>query len=442
MADYLEFIYNVDWDNLPEEVKTQAKRCLLDTLGVAFAASQTDLAKIAARFSINQYGATDTSRSGLIGFEGYCSVLGAALAGGLLIDAFDAHDGHKLTKGHAGATVVPALFAILSSLAHQEIEITGKQALEALVIGYEVALRSGIEMHKITQDYPTSGAWAAIGVAAMGARLLDLNHEQLKHALGIAEYYGPRSPMMRCIDHPTMLKDGAGWGALAGASAIYLAREGFTGAPSTLLDTPNEQDYFQRYEILQQYFKPWPVCRWAQPAVEAVSTLLSENRIVPEEIEQIRIETFHEAVRLGNKKPTSTEEAQYALGFPIAAFMIRGELGASEVLESALNDEKIRRIQKKIVLSENPDHNKAFPQHRYASVKIELNNGQILSKQNVEARGDPHLPLSDHEIRDKFDRLSSSVLNALQQQELKELVYTLEMNNNIKDLLDKVVTRF
>ena len=29
--------------------------------------------------------------------------------------------------------------------------------------------------------------------------------------LGIAEYHGPRSQMMRCIDHPTMLKDGAGW---------------------------------------------------------------------------------------------------------------------------------------------------------------------------------------------------------------------------------------
>ncbi len=65
-------------------------------MGVAFAGSETELAKIAARFSINHYGATEVSHSGLIGFEGFSSVPGASLAGALLIDAYDAHDGHKV----------------------------------------------------------------------------------------------------------------------------------------------------------------------------------------------------------------------------------------------------------------------------------------------------------------------------------------------------------
>ena len=40
---------------------------------------------------------------------------------------------------------------------------------------------------------------------------------------------------MRCIEHPTMLKDGSGWGAMAGFASAELAEEGFTGAPAVTL---------------------------------------------------------------------------------------------------------------------------------------------------------------------------------------------------------------
>ena len=45
-----------------------------------------------------------------------------------------------------------------------------------------------------------------------------------------------RGQMMRCIDHPTMLKDGSGWGAMCGVSAAYLAADGFTGAPAVTVE--------------------------------------------------------------------------------------------------------------------------------------------------------------------------------------------------------------
>lgn len=442
MANFLDFTSQINWHNLPVAVQAQAKRCLLDTLGVAIAGSQTELASIAAQFALDHHGATPKSRSSLIGFDGECSVPGAALAGGLLIDAFDAHDGHKLTKGHAGATVIPSLLAICSGLANQGIKVSGKSFLEALVVGYEVSLRCGIALHKETEDYPTSGAWAAVGVAAMGNCLLDLNQQQLEHALGIAEYYGPRSPMMRCIDHPTMLKDGAGWGALAGTSALFLAQAGFTGAPSTLISDYSENTYFDQYEILQQYFKPWPVCRWAQPAVEAIKALLDENSISAESIEQISIETFHEAVRLGNKLPQNTEEAQYSIGFPVAAYTIRGELGAKEILAETLRDQNIQQLQRRIVLKENSRHNHAFPERRYASVTILLKNGEEFSKKDVEASGDPHLPLPESEILDKFNTLSAASFNLNQQHALITLIDSLDQKESCQPLLDTVLTVF
>ena len=81
-----------------------------------------------------------------------------------------------------------------------------------LVIGYEIATRAGLALHASVSDYHTSGAWNALAAAAIGARALKLDADWTRHALGIAEYNGPRSQMMRCIDHPTMVKDGSGWG--------------------------------------------------------------------------------------------------------------------------------------------------------------------------------------------------------------------------------------
>ena len=78
----------------------------------------------------------------------------------------------------------------------------------------------------------------ALGRAAIVARPTRLSPEQTRYVPGIAEYHGPRSQMMRCIDHLTMLKDGSGWGAMTGVSVAMLARAGFTRAPVLTIEAP------------------------------------------------------------------------------------------------------------------------------------------------------------------------------------------------------------
>src|SRR5207249_1978270 len=109
-----------------------------------------------------------------------------ALANGMTIDALDIHDGYKLVKGHAGAAVVPATLATLTL--DQQGTVSGRELLTTLVVGYEVALRAGLALHATACDYHTSGAWNALGCAAITARRLELSAEQTRHALGIAEY--------------------------------------------------------------------------------------------------------------------------------------------------------------------------------------------------------------------------------------------------------------
>ncbi len=441
MNNVYNFIYNIDWNELPITVQNMSKRCLLDTLGVALSARTTEASQIGAKFAAMNFGPTDQSRSRLLGFDGTCSVPGAAFSGAILIDSMDAHDGHRLTKGHAGATVLPSLLSMADNLINNKTAISGKYFLELLVIGYEVSLRSGIELHKNTDEYPTSGSWAAIGVAAMGAKLLQLDKRQLNHALGIAEYYAPRSPMMRCIDQPTMVKDGAGWGALTGVSSVFLAQEGFTGAPALCVTQADEKDYFIRYEILNQYFKPWPICRWAQPAVEAIVRLQKQYSFNVKDIKEINISTFHNAVRLANKAPTSSDEAQYSIGYPVAAMLVRGKISPEEMSISSLNDTKIKQLQNKIKLEENQNHTNAFPAKRYASVVITLQNGEKLQLENIEARGDPDNPLSDAEIETKFVQLTEGVISSSKQNQLIQLIDNLEKEGDINALLSLILGR-
>jgi 2-methylcitrate dehydratase PrpD len=161
----LEFIHETNWDNLPDEAQAQARRCLLDTLGAAIAGRQTELSHIVHDFAASIYGGSDAQ----LWFDGrQVSPPGAALANGMTIDSLDIHDGYTLVKGHAGAALVPAVMA--THALQPQRQGSGQALLVNLVVGYEVALRAGLALHATACDYHTSGAWNALGCAALTAR--------------------------------------------------------------------------------------------------------------------------------------------------------------------------------------------------------------------------------------------------------------------------------
>ncbi|XKE46568.1 MmgE/PrpD family protein [Halomonas organivorans] len=408
----------LDADPLPDaDLIAQAKRCLLDLAGVAAGATRTDLAGHARRFAMSQHGGDRP----LLFADGRASPTGVALHGAWLIDALDAHDGQVLTKGHAGVALLPGLLAL------PEVEgLSGRDFLGLLTLGYEIATRAGIALHAVSPDYHTSGAWNALGVAAMAGRLMGLDAERLHHALGIAEFYGPRSQMMRCIDHPTMLKDGSGWGAMTGVSAALLARDGFTGAPALTVTDPVVDEIWadlgDRWYLHEQYFKAYPVCRWAQPAVEAVLSL-REGIGAPCDVTRIEIITFHEAKRLHVIHPSSTEQAQYSLPWSVACALGRGTLDAEAV--TALEAPDLRDLASRVEIHERDAFNARFPAERWASARLHLADGRVLESEPCEARGNPHNPLSDAELTAKYRTLADPILGP-RAERLRATIMTLE----------------
>lgn len=439
MEAFLDFIHKLRFEALPDPVVHQAKRAFLDLVGVAAAGTETRLSEIVRRFAVNNLGA---GRNGArILFDGrLASLSGAAYAGASTIDSFDAHDGHKLTKGHAGVAILPALLA----LADRAPGIDGRELLTSLVLGFEIATRAGIALHSSVSDYHTSGAWNALGVAAIGSRVLKLDVTATRHALGIAEYHGPRSQMMRCIDHPTMLKDGSGWGALAGMSAVQLAADGFSGAPAITMEAPEQahlwSDLGSRWRMMEQYFKLYPVCRWAQPAVEAVAAIMRRHAVQADAIERVEIRTFAAGVRLGTNPPRSTEEAQYALGFPVAAYLVRGRIGADEVSDAGLEDPAILSMLERIDLAEDPDLTARFPAERAASAIVRLRDGTECRCEPVTAQGDPENPLDDDAIVAKFRDLARA-LDPRRARAIEEGIFALdERSSDAGRLLDAVLS--
>jgi 2-methylcitrate dehydratase PrpD len=435
----VDFILGLSYSDIPEPTQHFARRCLLDLIGVAASGSSTPLSITIRKHAVEQLAAGGNGVNMLFDSRPV-SAMGAALAGGMTIDSMDAHDGHKLTKGHVGCGVLPGLLAFTQA----EARYDEREFLTALVIGYELGTRAGIALHATVDDYHTSGAWVSVAVAALGARALKLSPQQTREAMGIAEYHGPRSQMMRVIDTPTMLKDGSGWGAMAGVSAAYLAADGFTGAPAITVEDQELaslwSDLGERWRIHEQYFKPYPVCRWAQPAVEAALALCRAHAIASNDIDHIEVSTFHEARRLCTPLPENTEQAQYSLPFATAAAIVYGDLGPDQLSGQALQHPEIKRLSASMIIVEEDQFNREFPARRMARVTLSTKEGRRYQSEITEARGDPEAPLDDFEIVRKFHHLADPLLGAERANQIETQVQKLGSGESLKALVDNITS--
>lgn len=424
------FARDLSYADVPADVMLTAQQCLLDLIGVAAAGSRTPSAAIVNAYASTQLAGRD--RDARILFDGRRAGLpGAAFAGATTIDAFDAHDGHVLTKGHAGVAVLPALLAYLDGGVGSQSRSSGREFLTCVVIGYEIATRAGMALHATVADYHCSGAWNALACAALGGRWLEFDDERMRHALGIAEYLGPRGQILRVCAAPTMLKDGSGWGAQVGVGAALLASDGFTGAPALTVERDDTREFWSdlgsRWRIREQYFKAYPVCRWAQPATEAALALKRSHQFVDADVTAVSIESFREAIDLGSKcvSPSTTDEAQYSLTYAVAAALVYGRIGAAEVDGAALRDARITRLLAAMTLITDTEFSRRFPAERWARVRITLRDGRTLVSEPAQARGNPENPLADDELRTKYRALAEPVLGKLRSERIETLVDSL-----------------
>jgi 2-methylcitrate dehydratase PrpD len=108
--------------------------------------------------------------------------------------------------------------------------------------------------------------------------------------------------MMKGIDTPCMGKDSIGWGCMVGVLSACMAREGFTGVRPLFDDTPDParvSNLGETWEILNLYFKPYAACRWGQPAVAGVLSIMKNHSLDPGQIDKIHVKNI-----FGGRPPT------------------------------------------------------------------------------------------------------------------------------------------
>ena len=141
---------------------------------------------------------------------------------------------------------------------------------------------------------------------------------------------------MRSVAEPAMTKDACGWGAFVGVSAALLARRGFTSVGSSFVELDRSDP--EPWHLRDVYVKKFPCCRWAHPALAAALELRAEARLAPGHVARIRIRTFAGAAAIARGIPTTTEQAQYSLVWPVAVAVAHGRFEVEHVLPPAFGD--------------------------------------------------------------------------------------------------------
>ncbi len=300
-------------------------------------------------------------------------------------------------------------------------------------------------LHGTASDYHTSGAWVALAVAALGVRLSNPDAATLRQAVGIAEYHGPRSQMMREIDNPTMLHDGSGWGALVGVSAAELALAGFEGAPAVTIEDTAAETYWtdlgQDWLTLQQNIKLFPVCRWAHAPIQAALQLRNENALTSDDIARIEVFSFHEATRLARDIPETTGKAQYSISYPVAAALVFGQVGPREVSGETFADADVARLVCVTEVAECDECNANFPADRLGRTVVITRDGRRLDSGLVRAPGEATNPSARDGIIEKYRTLTHPVLGRDRADAIERAVFSLERDNAVLSELPDLLYR-
>ncbi|MDP2951941.1 MAG: MmgE/PrpD family protein, partial [Chloroflexota bacterium] len=292
------FLVETGYNNLPQEVVRVAKRAFLDGMGVALAGSQEEAGRIIAHHVKEQGGAKECR---VLGNRWRVPAPAAALANGIMAHALDYDDYAPGWVAHPTAAILPAVLA-LGERGH----ISGKEALEAYVLGFEVGARAGYGAGRRHYEagFHSTATLGTLGAAAASAKLLRLSIPETRMALGIAasEAAGLRQ------NFGSMTKPfHAGNAARGGVTAALLAQQGFT-ASEDILDGPQGfvhvlagEGHFEKmldglgetFDILSPglEMKPYPCCRGTHRCLDAMFALLKERPFSPDEVEAVECRT-------------------------------------------------------------------------------------------------------------------------------------------------------
>jgi 2-methylcitrate dehydratase PrpD len=337
---------------------------------------------------------------------------------GLSSHVAELDDGVRFGTIHPGSPV----FSALLPLAEKE-KLKGADLLTGIVTGYEAAVRiaCAIQPSHKERGYHATGTCGTIGAAMGAAAMLGFSKSQMKETLSLAALSACGS--LKVLEDGSELKPfNVGRAAVAGLQAAWMARAGFRGPDDALSGDAGffsmmtgqvDSSHLERKKgevlgIEKVYVKPYAACRFCHPAVEAALKIRCDHSVCPEDIKTVNVITHRWAVK--NHDHTQihgVSSAKMSIPYCVAVALVSGKAGMEEFTDERIRQAVIVSLTQKVRVCADEEMTALVPLKWAAIVKIETYNGICYSEKVDLPKGEPEVPLTDHEIEEKFDSLAA-----------------------------------
>lgn len=428
------------FDDLPTDIVAHAKLRILDTLGVALAASALDYGHVirAATAELSGPGA-----SHVIGSGDPVAPVWAAFGNGMLAHALIFDDTHNETIIHPSSPIVSAALAL-----GEAVQATGREFLTAVIGATELTCRIGLaavgQFHKA--GFQPTAIVGPLGAAYAASRLHRLDETAMVHAVGNSGSFASGINESWTDGTWTQLLH-PGWAAHSGVAAAILAKNGYSGPASVIegrfglfrthVQRPGYPFTFERllhglgehWECRRISFKPYPCAHVIHPFLDALLTLHrgglrahDVSRIVCP-IAAYMVPVVCEPLDT-KRRPASDAQARTSLQFSLAEALVRGRLDATSYSTEALQDPSILDVADRVdyMIDATAPDSRQFK----GWVIVETRDGRTLEKVEPFNRGSPDHPLSEEAVLEKFFRNARMAISQDRADRLAERVRALE----------------
>jgi len=441
------YINGMSYEQLPAAAVDAGKRCIIDCLGVAVAGREEDAGRI-----ISEY-IRDSSKpeAGVIGGGFKTSTDQAAWVNGTIAHALDYDDYFTpvgSTPYHPTSVILPAVLAV-----GEKLHVSGREVLLAYITGFEVEAELALAWAKPQYDlgWHTTATLGSLGAAAAVAKILSLDEEKIRMALGVASSLcgGLRK------NFGTMTKPlHAGNAARNGVLAAIMAQQGFTADRDILdgslsfgqvLGGETEQGAVEiNLEVKKEYqivspgvaLKPYPSCAYSHWAIDAVLELKKEAAIAPDNIAEVECYTSPELTNLLiHSRPRTALEGKFSLEFCTAVALIDGEASLNQFIDEKVADSAVQELVKKVKYVHPPEMKSGLTSLG-GELVIKLRDGGVYSRKVDVARGNPGNPLTQDELINKYKDCVRLFLSPEDTEKSLEMLLNLESIADVAELMD------
>jgi 2-methylcitrate dehydratase PrpD len=465
--DFAKNFVNAKFEDIPKDAVEMTRREILDIMGVALGGSGKPGVKELLDL-YTEWGGKEESTVFCYGAK--LPAPNAVQVNATMSHALD-YDDTGSGPTHPSVPIVPTVLA----LAERQGGLSGREMLTSVALGVDMMCRLGrtfqwlrenvpqeVKDHMTGKTQPGAGfhltaVYGYLAAAGVSARLLGLDEETTVNALGIA-YHQCAGNGQCVLDGALTKRMGPGFSSRGGMMAALMAEKGITGAPNIFQGedglyllyhrgsvTPEMllEDIGKRYEGMSVAMKPFPCCAGTHGFVNATLSILGNDDIKPEDIEEVHIICQKADVLCVpldvRSRPRNPVDSQFSVPWAVAATIARGRAGIGEFNEEAIESRDILDIAGKIRLTETEakiERGKPSP----LKVEIKMKDGKVYS----EPTGSPMAqsgvrPFGDYER--KFRDCASFAARPIPEKNIDrvvELVETLEEVNDVRELVELI----